>query len=141
LRHEKETHMTRIALILAAAVLACPAVAEDVERGQDFYAGHCATCHGIAATGDGPMAPVLSVRPANLTLLSASNGGVFPTDRVIRRIDGTQEVLAHGGPMPLFGLLLEGPSDVIMAPDGSEIIASEAIVDIAAWLQSIQKGG
>ena len=41
--------------------------------------------------------------------------------------------------MPIFGLVLEGPSDVILAPDGSEIIAPEAIVDIAAWLETVQR--
>ena len=43
------------------------------------------------------------------------------------------------GAMPLFGLILEGPSEAILAPDGSEVIAPEAIVDIAAWLQTVQK--
>ncbi len=131
--------MNRIASAMIAFAIACPAVAEEVSRGQEFFADHCVVCHGPGATGDGLMAPLLMIRIADLTQLAADNGGVFPTDRVIRRIDGTHEVLAHGGPMPLFGLLLEGPSDVILAPDGSEIIASEAIVEITAWLQSIQK--
>lgn len=131
--------MKRPAALLTALVLACPALAEDVEIGQRLFVDHCATCHGTGAEGDGPMAAVLSVRPADLTALSAGNGGAFPADRVIRRVDGTTEVLAHGGAMPLFGLVLEGPSDVILAPDGSEIIAPEAIVDIAAWLQTMQK--
>ncbi len=131
--------MRRTAVFLSALAFAHAAWAEDVEIGQRLFTDHCAVCHGMGAAGDGPMASVLSVRPANLTLLSAENGGVFPVDRVVRRIDGTTEVLAHGGPMPLFGLILEGPSDVILAPDGSEVIAPEAIVDIAAWLQTVQK--
>ena len=126
-------------LILAALAAASPALSEDAEIGQRLFTDHCATCHGIGAEGDGPMAAVLSVRPADLTALSAGNGGNFPTDRVVRRIDGTTEVLAHGGAMPLFGLILEGPSEAILAPDGSEVIAPEAIVDIAAWLQTVQK--
>lgn len=133
--------MKRPPLALLALLLASPALADDPERGRMFYDNHCATCHGTAALGDGPMSAVLSVRPPDLTRLAVQNDGTFPTDRVIRRIDGTHEVLAHGGAMPLFGLLLEGPSDIILAPDGSEIIASEAIVDIAAWLQSVQNGG
>ena len=132
--------MRRTAGLLAALAFATSAAAEDAAIGERLFTDHCAACHGTRAEGDGPMASVLSIRPANLTELSAGNGGVFPTDRVIRRIDGTTEVLAHGGPMPLFGLILEGPSDAILTPDGSEIIAPEAIVDIAAWLQSIQEG-
>lgn len=131
--------MRRTALLIASLAFATSAAADDPERGQRLFADHCATCHGLGAVGDGPMAAVLSVGPADLTALSAGNGGVFPLDRLVRRIDGTTEVLAHGGPMPIFGLVLEGPSDVILAPDGSEIIASEAIVDIAAWLETIQK--
>ena len=116
------------------------ASAEDTGRGERLFADHCAVCHGVEARGDGPMAAILSVAPANLTMLSASNDNVFPVDRIIRRIDGTTEVLAHGGPMPVFGMLLEGPSNVILAPDGSEIIAAESIVEITTWLQEIQEG-
>lgn len=130
--------MRRTAGLLAAVAFATSAAAEDAAIGERLFVDHCAACHGTDAKGDGPMAPVLSVRPANLTDLSAGNGGVFPTDQVIRRIDGTTEVLAHGGSMPLFGLILEGPSEAILTPDGSEIIAPEAIVDIAAWLQLVQ---
>lgn len=131
--------MPRPIALITALLLAQPALAENPDRGRDLFLDHCATCHGTEARGDGPMAPVLSILPADLTQLGAMNDGRFPIDRVIRRIDGTTEVLAHGGPMPLFGLLLDGPSDVILAPDGSEVIASESIVDIAAWLMSIQE--
>lgn len=130
----------RPSLILAAlTALAAPATADDAAMGAELFAHTCATCHGTGGRGDGPMASILSVAPADLTGLSARNGGVFPTAQVVRRIDGTHEVMAHGGPMPLFGLVLEGPSDVILAPDGSEVIASEAIVNIAAWLETIQQ--
>lgn len=125
--------------ILACLVLAGAAHAQDAAEGAAYFADHCATCHGPTGKGDGPMASVLSVRPADLTALSAGNGDVFPTDRVIRRIDGTTEVLAHGGPMPIFGMLLGGPSGIILAPDGSEVVSSEAIVDVAAFLESLQE--
>jgi len=85
------------------------------------------------------MADVLSVVPSDLTALAASNGGEFPTARVVRRVDGQREVLAHGGPMPLWGMILDGPSAVIVAPDGAEIVAPEAIVDVAAWLAAVQR--
>lgn len=132
--------MKKISTALAIC-LATQSMAEDADRGQTLFVTHCATCHGARATGDGPMVAVLSVKPADLTRLNATNDGVFPIGSVIRRIDGTNEVMAHGGPMPLFGLLLDGPSDVVLAPDGSEVIAPEAIVDIVAWLQTIQVDG
>ena len=132
--------MKPLGYALLILVSASAVAAEEDGRGERLFADHCAACHGLEAKGDGPMAAILSVAPADLTLLSASSDGVFPADRIVRRIDGTTEVLAHGGPMPVFGMLLEGPSDVILAPDGSEIIAAESIVEITTWLQEIQEG-
>jgi len=126
-------------LTLLAIFLASAAPAQDAARGKDVFATHCATCHGVGARGNGPMADVLSVMPSDLTALAASSGGVFPTAQVVRRIDGQREVLAHGGPMPLWGLILEGPSAVIVAPNGVEIVAPELIVDVAAWLEEVQR--
>ena len=85
------------------------------------------------------MAVVMTVPPSDLTQLSATNGGEFPLASVVRRVDGTYEVLSHGGPMPLWGMILDGPSAVIVDADGREIIAPEIIVDVAAWLQTVQK--
>jgi len=126
-------------LTLLAIFLASTASAQDVAQGRDVFQNHCATCHGTGARGDGPMADVLSVVPTDLTTLAASNGGEFPTARVVRRVDGQREVLAHGGPMPLWGMILDGPSAMIVAPDGAEIVAPEAIVDVAAWLATVQR--
>jgi mono/diheme cytochrome c family protein len=126
-------------LTLLAIFLASTASAQDVAQGRDVFQNHCATCHGTGARGDGPMADVLSVVPTDLTALAASNGGEFPAARVVRRVDGQREVLAHGGPMPLWGMILDGPAAVIVAPDGAEIVAPEAIVDVAAWLATVQR--
>ena len=128
-------------LVLATTCLAFPAFAQDAVRGAEAFADHCAVCHGTGGIGDGPMAPVLMFAPSDLTRLSARNDGVFPAARVVRRIDGREEVMAHGGPMPLFGRILEGPSCVIDAPDGSPIFTTEQIVDIVAWLATIQESG
>lgn len=135
-------HRSLILAIIAATGLGGSIVhAEDTEVGAELFSDTCSACHGADAKGGGPMAAILSVAPSDLTQLSTGNDGVFPTARVVRRIDGTTEVLAHGGAMPLFGLILEGPSDILLAPDGSEVIAPESIVDIAAWLESIQEDG
>jgi mono/diheme cytochrome c family protein len=124
-----------IALTLAAAA---PAAAQDVVRGAEYFRGYCAACHGAAASGDGPMVAVLDIPPPDLTTLAAAEGGTFPTERVVRGIDGRTVILSHGGAMPLFGMILGGDSAVIDAADGSPIITKEAVVDIAAWLASIQ---
>jgi len=114
------------------------ALAEDPDRGASLFADHCAACHGTTAIGDGPMTAVLSVQPPDLTGLSAGNAGEFPLERVVRQIDGRDTVLAHGGPMPVFGTLLRGESGVIDAADGTPVFTPQPVVDIAAWLESIQ---
>ena len=129
----------RLFLLLTFLLVPLPALAQNIEEGAAGFAAHCAGCHGAEAAGDGPMAALLTVRPADLTGLAARNGGVFPTARVVQRIDGTTDVMAHGGPMPIFGMLIQGPSTAMLAPDGSEVIAPEAIVNIVAWLEGVQK--
>ena len=134
----KETLM-RCGLIFLLGLLASPLSAQDIEEGAEAFVNHCAGCHGAEAKGDGPMAALMRVPPADLTGLAEANGGVFPLAQVVERIDGTMEVKAHGGPMPVFGLLLQGPSAVAEAPDGREIVAPEEIVSIAEWLATVQR--
>ena len=81
-----------IRLMLAAVstgmiATASQGFAQDVEIGSELYQHYCATCHGIDATGHGPMAGILVIQPTDLTQLSAADG-VFPTARVVARIDG-----------------------------------------------------
>jgi mono/diheme cytochrome c family protein len=65
---------------------------------------YCAQCHGMDGTGDGPVAGALKKKPANLTLLSKNNGGVFPEKEVRDFIDGTKTSAAHGSrAMPIWG--------------------------------------
>jgi hypothetical protein len=52
--------------------------------------GHCASCHGVDAKGDGPMAKSLKVKPSDLTRISARNGGTFPLMRIERIISGEE---------------------------------------------------
>lgn len=125
--------------LFALLLTLTPALAEDVDEGAALFGFHCASCHGTGGTGDGPLSEVLTIPPADLTGLSARNDGVFPLARVLSRIDGTTEVLAHGAPMPVFGLILDGPSEVVLAPDGSDVAAPEALINIAAWLQTVQR--
>ena len=131
--------MTRHLSLLIALLMAAPVAAEeDAARGAAAFAAHCAACHGKGATGNGPMTAVLSVAPPDLTVLTR-NEGSFPAARIVQRVDGRTEVLAHGGPMPLFGLILEGPSRVIVGPDGTEVVTSETMAQIAAWLGTVPR--
>ncbi len=129
----------RILPAIFIAIAAWPAWAQDIEEGEAAFMAHCAGCHGASARGDGPMAPLLSIPPADLTGIAGRNNGTFPTSYVIRRIDGTTDMLAHGGAMPVYGLLMEGPSAAILAPDGAEVVAPEGIVNITGWLEGLQE--
>jgi mono/diheme cytochrome c family protein len=129
----------RTGILLVLGLAALPAWAQDMARGAELFAGHCAACHGAEAGGDGPMTQILAVAPPNLKGLAAAEGGDFPTERVVRAIDGRTLILSHGGPMPLFGMILGGDPAVIDAADGTPVITKAAVVDIAAWLAAIQE--
>ena len=129
------------AVLLCLAPAAAFAAEPDTLAGAELFDRYCTVCHGETGTGDGAMEEILTVKPADLTQLSASNDGVFPVFRVIRQIDGRDPMLAHGGAMPLFGEIFEFPDGAIAAETGQPIITSQAIVDIVGWLMSIQAGG
>lgn len=51
----------RNAVAIGLLALSSQAGAQDVETGAELYQHYCATCHGIDATGHGPMAGVLVI--------------------------------------------------------------------------------
>jgi mono/diheme cytochrome c family protein len=77
----------------------------QVENGRALFTTYCASCHGIHASGDGPMASALRSHPTNLTQYTVKNHGLFPAERLRRIIDGTdQTVRSHGSmEMPVWG--------------------------------------
>lgn len=78
-------------------------------NGKDMFMEYCAVCHGTDAKGKGPAATALTKAPADLTQLSAHNGGKFPDVHVARFIEGQDSVLAHGTrDMPIWGDLFRG---------------------------------
>ncbi|TMV07886.1 cytochrome c [Ruegeria sediminis] len=127
----------QITALALAAVWASPLPAQDAERGAEIYRHHCATCHGLDASGNGPMAAVLVVQPKDLTTLQGEDG-VFPTERVVFRIDGRDPLVSHGSAMPIYGPYFEGNDIAIKTPAGQPILTSEPIADLVAYLQTIQ---
>jgi mono/diheme cytochrome c family protein len=125
-----------IALSLAALSARAEESSVALRRGAELYAVHCATCHGIEATGRGPMAGVLVIAPSDLTALSAA--GVFPVERVVRRIDGTDPLVSHGSAMPVYGPFFEGKGRALRLPDGRQIMTSQPIADLLAYLETLQ---
>ena len=98
--------MTRLAAALAilAAGMTAAAASENGDASTFEYRSGCAACHGLDGKGDGPVSSQLKVPPADLTVLSKHNNGVFPFDSVYATIDGRNAIAAHGTrEMPIWG--------------------------------------
>ncbi len=82
-----------------------PTPASDAKKMFDSY---CAVCHGKDGKGTGPASKSLTKVPADLTKISARNGGTYPEVKVRRYIEGLDEVAAHGTrDMPMWGDLFK----------------------------------
>jgi mono/diheme cytochrome c family protein len=103
--------------------------------GYDEYQQYCASCHGVFADGNGVVVPVLTQKPTNLRQLTARYGSPLPKQKLVRTIDGSEPILAHGTrEMPIWGRRLyeqiPGPM-----PDSRQ---RGAILTILDYLESIQ---
>lgn len=125
--------------LIACLLLPAAVSAQDADVGAELYRAHCATCHGIEARGNGPMAPALLLRPPNLRELARRNDGTFPTTRVVMRIDGRDPLVSHGSPMPVYGDFFDGDDTATKAETGQPIMTSRPIVDLLAFLENIQE--
>lgn len=99
--------------------------------GDGTFRLYCATCHGADARGNGPLADTLKRRPPDLTRLTASNGGTFPTEMVRRVIDGRRPLKGHGGgDMPTWGDAFVNTTE--------RTSPEERIARLVAYLEKIQ---
>jgi mono/diheme cytochrome c family protein len=94
----------------------------QLTSGASDFRQYCAQCHGFKGIGNGPVASALKKKPANLTLLSKNNGGVFPEDEVRNFIDGSKVAEGHGTrEMPIWGYAFmntnNGPGSVPRTPE------------------------
>jgi len=106
------------------------------DAGSQLFRTHCAPCHGTAGQGDGPIAAQMRRTPPDLTRFTARNGGMFPSERIRRIIDG-RDVPSHGDrEMPVWG-------DVFRIPRGEPATpAAVARIDaIVRYLEAIQERG
>ena len=106
------------------------------DAGSQLFRTHCAPCHGSTGRGDGPLAAQMRRTPPDLTRFTARNGGMFPSERVRRIIDG-RDVPSHGDrEMPVWG-------DVFRIPRGEPATAAAvARIDaIVRYLEAIQERG
>ena len=109
-----------------------PSISIDSLAGRDSFQMYCASCHGPAGHGDGPVASELRNRPADLSTLAQRNEGAFPRDRVRRLISGDTAVSAHGtSEMPVWGLMFRMFE--------SDARVRERIENLLTYLESLQK--
>jgi mono/diheme cytochrome c family protein len=102
--------------------------------GKGMFTAYCATCHGVTGKGNGPAAVALKKAPADLTAISARNGGTFPENKVNRYITGMDEVAAHGSrDMPVWGTLFKS------IDTNNPMTAELRVRNLTDYLKSIQK--
>ena len=102
--------------------------------GSDLYKFYCASCHGVDARGDGPVAHTLRNIPPDLTKLALRNGGVFPRVRIEAIIEGHSDppLAVHGTrEMPVWGPIFRGL-------DASDAANRTRIGNLVDYLQSLQ---
>ena len=109
-----------------------PQVLIESLAGKDSYGMYCAPCHGASGRGDGPVAPALRARPADLTTLTQRNDGSFPRDRVRDFVSGMARPLAAHGTteMPVWGSMFRTFE--------SDIRVRERIENLLTYIESIQ---
>jgi mono/diheme cytochrome c family protein len=135
--------MSKVKLTVAALFLASAlnvASAEEMSYGEAEFLNSCAVCHGVEGKGDGPLGDVLMKRPADLTRISQRNGGTFPYNKVFATIDGRFAVPGHGErEMPVWGRQFLVDDTDLYGPAGGEIVTTERIHELAAYVQSLQR--
>jgi len=106
---------------------------EVIASGQRLFNQKCAICHGQEGKGDGTLGLQLKNQPADLSQLSKRNAGTFPFWEAYGKIDGRENVGAHGpGDMPVWGT-----DDQYEGTAGR--LAKGQILEIVFFLQSIQE--
>ena len=101
--------------------------------GKEMYTSYCAVCHGADGKGAGPAASALKIAPADLTKLSANNGGKYPALKVASSIRGESPLPAHGTrEMPMWGQLFWSVSG------GHEAEVQQRVTNLTKYVESLQ---
>jgi len=111
--------LTLIALLFSGATLAATDREILIERGKNGYLIYCSNCDGQDASGNGPVAQLLTVPSTDLTLLMREGMEEFPYEEVYHAIDGRKKnkkkVKAHGFKgMPIWGNAFAGQRAILI---------------------------
>lgn len=139
---------TSISVLLSLCLATAPSLAQEGARavdseafavGQVEFQTSCGSCHGADAKGHGPVSPFLTLKPSDLTQLSARNDGVFPREAVFETIDGRNGVGVHGGrTMPVWGARYVKEFEMFGGVQDDSALAEARIARLVAFLAAIQ---
>jgi mono/diheme cytochrome c family protein len=102
-------------------------------KGADLFRAYCASCHGADGKGNGPVAPALNSKPADLTTIAERNGGAFPAQRMRTIIAGDEIIIAHGSrEMPIWG-------PIFHQVEWDQDLGEVRLQNVIKYLQSIQQ--
>jgi mono/diheme cytochrome c family protein len=132
-----ERAMPALAILGITLILAGTAIGQNADMdGGALYVRYCASCHGPAGEGDGPVAAAMVVTVPNLRTLRSRSNGVFPRESVMQYIDGRNLPAAHGDRlMPVWGATFAESAD---DPESAENLARERISAITAYVEQLQ---
>ena len=124
-------------ILLSASLIRAAGRPEETADGRVLYLQYCASCHGIAVDGRGPVASVLRTQPTDLRRLGDAPGSPFAAERLARFVDGRAAVVAHGPrEMPVWGERFATPEP---EDSGRPATIDERIRKIVAYLQTVQE--
>jgi mono/diheme cytochrome c family protein len=112
--------------------------AQEAISGAKLFHQYCASCHGEKGTGNGPIAPYLTVKPSDLTKIAERREGRFPEDQIIRIVAGEENPPGHGvRTMPVWGEQLQ---DDLVGGVSKSTVARGRIAFLVDYIQAIQGG-
>ncbi len=98
---------------------------EVIEKGAAHFRIFCVNCHGIEADGNGPLAKILKIQPADLTRLKQTTpAGMTVQERVFRAVDGRHEV---------------GEGQARNMPVFTENLKFNTVIELSKFIEAIQQ--
>jgi mono/diheme cytochrome c family protein len=92
---------------MPTSLLALPA-----NSGPEMYRWLCAGCHGSSGKGDGPALSSLKSKPTDLTQLTRTHDGKFPSLHLTNMLEREPGTAAHGSKeMPVWGDSFRGSGE------------------------------
>jgi len=122
-----------------AIALISPVAADDIEQGKLEYLRNCASCHGDDGRGAGPAGVKLTIKPADLTMLTRRTGGIFSPVAIRETIDGRRAVRAHqNSDMPIWGC--RHPTPAARTSRANRPTELESLLDLACDPETLIRG-